>query len=118
MMKVALFVDHIYSKICYLFLVLGIGFLCTTIYLYVKLPNIIPIHWGSSFKVDSWGRKETLFILPVSLFVCLMLSAKKFIHAHETNPFKVMAAELILLGVLTLLAIALGYVYAIYFSLL
>src|SRR5574341_616685 len=82
MMKVALFVDHIYSKICYLFLVLGIGFLCTTIYLYVKLPNIIPVHWGSSFKVDSWGRKETLFILPISLFLCLILSSKKFIQGR------------------------------------
>ncbi|MCJ1997030.1 DUF1648 domain-containing protein [Lactococcus piscium] len=52
-MKVALLIDHIYSKICYLFLVLVIGFLCITIFLYIKLPNIIPIHWGSSFKVDS-----------------------------------------------------------------
>ncbi|MFQ3564850.1 DUF1648 domain-containing protein [Pseudolactococcus paracarnosus] len=118
MMKVALFVNHIYSKICYLFLVLGIGFLCATIYLYLKLPNVIPVHWGLSFEVDSWGRKETLFILPISLFLCLILSSKKFIHAHETNPFRIMAAELVLLGVLTLLVIAMSYVYAIYFSLL
>ncbi|PCS05112.1 hypothetical protein RU86_GL001209 [Lactococcus piscium] len=47
-----------------------------------------------------------------------MLSAKKFIHAHETNPFRIMAAELVLLGVLTLLVIAMSYVYAIYFSML
>lgn len=118
-MKVVLFIDHIYSKICYLFLVLGIGLLCTTIYLYVKLPNIIPVHWGSSFKVDCWGRKETLFILPISFFLCLFdVIAKKIIHAHEINPVSIMVSELILLGVLILLAIAMSYVYAIYFSLL
>ncbi|MFT3911357.1 MAG: DUF1648 domain-containing protein [Ferruginibacter sp.] len=36
-----------------------------TIYVFVKLPPIIPTHFGMSGKPDDYGRKETLLLIPI-----------------------------------------------------
>ena len=36
-----------------------------TIFSYIKLPEIVPIHFDASGKPDSYGNKWTLFILPL-----------------------------------------------------
>lgn len=38
---------------------------CLTLYNYLKLPNIIPIHFNASGKVDNYGGKSTIIVLPV-----------------------------------------------------
>lgn len=113
----ALFIDRIYAKVRAIFIALGVIFLIVASYLYVKLPNTIPIHWNISAQIDSWGRKETLFIIPIAFLFCLALSSKKFIQSHETFPVKILASELVFLTILSLLAIVICIVYAIYFSL-
>ena len=36
-----------------------------TVYIFLKLPAIIPIHFNASGKADSYGSKLTLLILPL-----------------------------------------------------
>ena len=36
-----------------------------TIFSYVKLPEIVPIHFDASGRPDSYGSKWTLFVLPL-----------------------------------------------------
>jgi uncharacterized membrane protein len=45
-----------------LFLVLMWGL---TVYTYLKLPDTIPTHFNASGKVDDFGNKMTLLILPI-----------------------------------------------------
>ena len=35
-----------------------------TLYIFIKLPTIIPIHFNASGKADNYGNKMTLLILP------------------------------------------------------
>ena len=64
-----------------LFLVLmliGIPFLYAY-YLYPNLPNKIPIHFNIEGKVDGWGSRESIFLMPfvmglVSVFVFFTLT--------------------------------------------
>ena len=36
-----------------------------TLFIFIKLPTIIPIHFNASGKADNYGNKMTLLILPV-----------------------------------------------------
>ena len=36
-----------------------------TLYIFLKLPTIIPIHFNASGKADNYGNKKTLLILPL-----------------------------------------------------
>lgn len=99
--------------------IVGSGiFLVVAIYLYIKLPETIPIHWNVAAQIDNWGRKETIFIIPISFLLCIFLSAKKFMQSHELSPIKLMFSELIVIFTLLVLAIVTCYVYSIYFSLI
>lgn len=116
--KLAICIDHMYSKFRVAFIVGSAIFLLVAIYLYIKLPETVPIHWNAAAQIDNWGRKETIFIIPVSFLLCSLLFDKKFIQSHELSPIKQMLSELILIFVLLALAIVTCYVYRIYFSLI
>lgn len=113
----ALFIDRIYAKVRAVFIALGVIFLIVASYLYVKLPHIIPIHWNASAQIDTWGIKETIFVIPIAYLFCLALSSKKFIQSREIFPAKILISELVFLTILSLLAIIICIVYTIYFSL-
>lgn len=38
---------------------------CLTIYTFLKLPEIIPVHFNASGQADSYGNKLTLLFLPI-----------------------------------------------------
>ena len=116
--KVAVFIDRIYSKVRAAFIVGGGIFLVVAIYLYTKLPEIIPIHWNAAVHIDNWGRKAVIFIIPISFLLCSLLFDKKFIQSHELSPIKLMFSELIVILTLLALAIVTCYVYSVYFSLI
>jgi len=37
-----------------------------TLFVYSSLPNIIPTHWGADGKVNGYGSRNTIFIMPVT----------------------------------------------------
>lgn len=40
------------------------------IYIYPKLPDIIPTHWGISGEIDGYGSKKTVFFLYGTMVFC------------------------------------------------
>jgi uncharacterized membrane protein len=64
-------------------------------YQWPNLPDSIPTHFGIDGKPDAWGRRESIFMLPLimggmSLFVYLLLTnirkidPKRYGHADDT----------------------------------
>lgn len=55
------------------------------LFYYSNLPNIIPIHFNASGKVDSYGIKATIFLLPaigLALFAGLKI-INRYPHIHN-----------------------------------
>lgn len=66
-------IDKKIELLCTLLFVLIWGF---TIFLLYKLPTIIPVHFDVMGKVDKYGNKTTLLILPIiATFVYIGLKA-------------------------------------------
>jgi uncharacterized membrane protein len=62
-------------------------------YLWPDLPDSIPTHFGINGKPDAWGKKETIFILPLvmgslGLFVYLLL-----INIRKLDPIRYGTAD-------------------------
>jgi uncharacterized membrane protein len=54
--------DKRIEQLSLLFLLLLLGL---SVYVYIKTPDIIPVHFGISGKPDNYGSKWVLIILPV-----------------------------------------------------
>ncbi|WP_159721235.1 DUF1648 domain-containing protein [Enterococcus sp. CSURQ0835] len=71
-----------YTKISALFLKIGLllGGLAVlaTLYLYPRLPEIIPTHMSALGNFDGFDHKQTIFLLPILLVIsgCIMSLAK------------------------------------------
>ena len=64
------------------------------IYYFFVLPNIIPVHFSASGKPDSYGSKETIFILPIiGLFIFILLSLLNKYPQIFNYPVKITAAN-------------------------
>ena len=70
----------VFSVIC-----LIVMFLLTALY-WSQLPQQIPTHYGISGQPDSWGGKNSIFILPaLSLFLYILLTAVRFMPDRFFN---------------------------------
>ena len=117
-MKLMLFIDKIYSKIFIVYYLLTMILIPLSIYLYFKLPPTIPVHWATLFKIDGWGNKVNIFLLPlVALGLCVVFS-KKIIDEQELVLLKRVIIEAIVVVILTFLFILIGYTYSIYFKMI
>ncbi|WP_406840935.1 DUF1648 domain-containing protein [Lactococcus lactis] len=80
-MKLLLFIDRIYSKIMIFFTLLTIPFFMVSVYLYMQLPNIIPVQWGITLIPSNWGNKANIFIFPIVLMIVTALMSRKTISS-------------------------------------
>ena len=60
-----------------------------TLYIFIKLPTIIPIHFNATGKADNYGNKKTLLILPliatIIYFAITQLSKRPHILNYMTT---------------------------------
>jgi uncharacterized membrane protein len=52
------------------------------IYAYPNLPQRVPTHWNIEGKVDGWGHKSTLFLMPGAMIVFLIF----FLYLPALSP--------------------------------
>ena len=117
-MKFALFIDNLYPKIVFVFSILSVIFFAISIYLYTKLPAIIPIHFDINFKADNWGGKANIFILGVIPALLCTIFSKKLIFTKEPLLSIRVLIEVFVMFVLLLLTIASLIVFGIYFKMI
>ena len=117
-MKFLLFIDRIYSKIQAFFLLLVVPITALSIYLYMKLPKIIPIQFGFDFKPTNWGYKSSIFIFPIVLLIVPTFMSKKTINSQEKSITGRMATEIIMLLVLAVILIMMIGAYYFYFKMI
>ena len=117
-MKFLLFIDKVYSKIVIFFLLLSILFAMVSVYLYMKLPNIIPIQWGITLIPSNWGSKATIFIFPIVLLLVPTFMSKKTINSQEKSITGRIATEIIMLIVLAVILIMMIGAYYLYFKMI
>ena len=58
---------------------------CFTGFMFLKLPAIIPIHFDGDGKVNNYGTKDTLLIIPVINTVLFLLLTKLAMYPHIFN---------------------------------
>ena len=116
-MKFLLFIDKVYSKIMTFFLLLSIPFAAAAIYLYMNLPNIIPVQFGLNLEPSNWGNKATVFIFPIVLLIVPVFMSRKTIDSQEKSIAGKMVAEIITIVVLALILIIMIGIYYFYFKL-
>ncbi|MGL5898039.1 MAG: DUF1648 domain-containing protein [Lactococcus lactis] len=117
-MKLLLFIDRIYSKILTFFILLSIPFTVVSVYLYMKLPNIIPVQWGITLIPSDWGNKATIFIFPIVLMIAPALVLRKTISSQEKSVAGRMIEEVIMLVVLSVILIMMIGAYFYYFKMI
>ena len=117
-MKFLLFIDKVYSKIVIFFLLLSIPFAMVSAYLYMKLPNIIPIQWGITLSPSNWGSKATIFIFPIVLLILPLFTSKRIMSSQEKLLTRIVSAEIIVTIVLVILIISMICVYSYYFQMI
>lgn len=117
-MKLLLFIDRIYSKILTFFILLAIPFTVVSVYLYMKLPNIIPVQWGITLIPSDWGNKATIFIFPIVLMIVPALVSRKTISSQEKSVAGRMTEEVITLVVLSVILIMIIGAYSYYFKMI
>ncbi|MCC4120940.1 DUF1648 domain-containing protein [Lactococcus lactis] len=117
-MKFLLFVDKIYSKIQTFFLLLVIPITALSIYLYMKLPSMIPTKFGFDFKPTSWGYKSSIFIFPIVLLILPLFTSKKIVSSQEKLLTRRVSAEVIIIVVLVILILSMIGVYSYYFKMI
>lgn len=67
------------SNITKAFIVLMIGLIGYTLYIYFKLPNTVPSHWNVYGEVDGWSHKSIVFVtllIPVLTYYGMPLLRK------------------------------------------
>lgn len=117
-MKFLLFIDRIYSKIQAFFLLLVVPITALSIYLYMKLPKIIPIQFSFDFKPTNWGYKSSIFIFPIVLLILPLFTSKRIMSSQEKLLTRRVSAEIIVTIVLVILIISMICVYSYYFQMI
>ena len=117
-MKFLLFIDRIYSKIQAFFLLLVVPITALSIYLYMKLPKIIPIQFGFDFKPTNWGYKSSIFMFPIVLLILPLFTSKRIMSSQEKLLTRRVSAEIIVTIVLVILIISMICVYSYYFQMI
>lgn len=117
-MKFLIFIDRVYPKITTFLLLLALPFSVISLYLYMKLPNIIPIQWGITLSPSNWGSKATIFIFPIVLLIVSTFMSKKTINSQEKSITGRIATEIIMLIVLAVILIMMIGAYYLYFKMI
>lgn len=117
-MKFLLFVDKIYSKIQAFFLLLVIPITALSIYLYMKLPSMIPTQFGFDFKPTNWGYKSSIFIFPIVLLILPLFTSKRIMSSQEKTLTRRVSAEAIIIVVLVILILSMVGAYCYYFQMI
>ena len=116
-MKFLILIDRIYSKIMIFFLLLVIPFTAFSVYLYLNLPNIIPVQFGLRFEPSNWGNKATI-LFPLIFLILPTFMSRKSISSQEKLLTRSASAEIITIVLLTFLLIMMIGVYYLYFKML
>ena len=117
-MKFLILIDRIYSKIMIFFLLLVIPFTAFSVYLYLNLPNIIPVQFGLRFEPSNWVNKATIFMFPLIFLILPTFMSRKSISSQEKLLTRSASAEIITIVILTFLLIMMIGVYYLYFRML
>ena len=104
-MKFLIFIDRVYPKIMTFFLLLALPLSVISLYLYMNLPDIIPIQFGITLIPSNWGSKATIFIFPIVLLLVPTFMSKKTINSQEKSITGRIATEIIMLIVLAVILI-------------
>ena len=117
-MKFLIFIDRVYPKIMTFFLLLALPLSVISLYLYMNLPDIIPIQFGITLIPSNWGSKATIFIFPIVLLIVPTFMSKKTINSQEKSITGRMATEIIMLLVLAVILIMMIGAYYFYFKMI
>lgn len=117
-MKFLIFIDRVYPKIMTFFLWLALPLSVISLYLYMNLPDIIPIQFGITLIPSNWGSKATIFIFPIVLLLVPTFMSKKTINSQEKSITGRIATEIIMLIVLAVILIMMIGAYYLYFKMI
>lgn len=117
-MKFLIFIDRVYPKIMTFFLLLALPLSVISLYLYMNLPDIIPIQFGITLIPSNWGSKATIFIFPIVLLLVPTFMSKKTINSQEKSITGRIATEIIMLIVLAVILIMMIRAYYLYFKMI
>lgn len=117
-MKFLIFIDRVYPKIMTFFLLLALPLSVISLYLYMNLPDIIPIQFGITLIPSNWGSKATIFIFPIVLLIVPTFMSKKTINSQEKSITGRIATEIIMLIVLAVILIMMIGAYYLYFKMI
>lgn len=117
-MKFLIFIDRVYPKIMTFFLLLALPLSVISLYLYMNLPDIIPIQFGITLVPSNWGSKATIFIFPIVLLLVPTFMSKKTINSQEKSITGRIATEIIMLIVLAVILIMMIGAYYLYFKMI
>ncbi|MDG4979147.1 DUF1648 domain-containing protein [Lactococcus lactis] len=117
-MKFLIFIDRVYPKIMTFFLLLALPLSVISLYLYMNLPDIIPIQFGITLIPSNWGSKATIFIFPIVLLLVPTFMSKKTINSQEKSITGRIATEIIMLIVLAVILIMMIGAYCLYFKMI
>ncbi|MCG1001459.1 DUF1648 domain-containing protein [Lactococcus lactis] len=117
-MKFLIFIDRVYPKIMTFFLLLALPLSVVSLYLYMNLPDIIPIQFGITLIPSNWGSKATIFIFPIVLLLVPTFMSKKTINSQEKSITGRIATEIIMLIVLAVILIMMIGAYYLYFKMI
>ena len=117
-MKFLIFIDRVYPKIMTFFLLLALPLSVISLYLYMNLPDIIPIQFGITLIPSNWGSKATIFIFPIVLLLVPTFMSKKTINSQEKSITGRIATEIIILIVLAVILIMMIGAYYLYFKMI
>ncbi|MCJ7968074.1 MAG: DUF1648 domain-containing protein [Lactococcus lactis] len=118
MMKFLIFIDRVYPKIMTFFLLLALPLSVISLYLYMNLPDIIPIQFGITLIPSNWGSKATIFYISNSFIACTNFHVKKTINSQEKSITGRIATEIIMLIVLAVILIMMIGAYYLYFKMI
>ena len=117
-MKFLIFIDRVYPRIMTFFLLLALPLSVVSLYLYMNLPDIIPIQFGITLIPSNWGSKATIFIFPIVLLLVPTFMSKKTINSQEKSITGRIATEIIMLIVLAVILIMMIGAYYLYFKMI
>ncbi|PFG80303.1 hypothetical protein BW152_10310, partial [Lactococcus lactis] len=100
------------------FLLLALPLSVISLYLYMNLPDIIPIQFGITLIPSNWGSKATIFIFPIVLLLVPTFMSKKTINSQEKSITGRIATEIIMLIVLAVILIMMIGAYYLYFKMI
>jgi len=82
-----------------------------TLLIYPHLPSQIPLHWNLSGRVDRYGSRENLFLMPCIMVVVVLLFA--VLPWLSPRRFEVNAFRSTYLYIMLLIVALIGYLHAL-----